>query len=265
MSCPDKKLESAREELSSGSGTQDAQETDCVVTAAELQHLLNSRNISLATLPPSDLDTFGACPPLSSSSPRACAEAPQVPNKSKSKECERRGGMQDGLECGVGRGRDSGGGMRLIERWEQLSVGGVGGLGDGEEREEPTEHLSSSALLEKSGALQSLASDLHIGRESGGGGSRSSAMNTDVGDAGTHDSVARGAGSSYGYLEVPAHNPPAPFLSLSTHSFCLSVSLSSLPLSLARTLTRSVCVCVCVCVSGERDREKDTESERVRE
>jgi hypothetical protein len=132
-----------------------------------------------------------------------------VPNKFKSKEGERRGGLQDGLECGVGRGRDSGGGMRLIERWEHLSVGGVGGvggLGDGEEREEPTEQLSSSALLEKSGALQSLASDRKIGRESGGGVSRSSAVNTDidVGDAGTHDSVARGAGSSYGYLEVPA-------------------------------------------------------------
>jgi iron only hydrogenase large subunit-like protein len=50
MPCPDKKLESAREELSDGSGTPQGQLTDCVVTTSELLSLLRSRNVTLGIL-----------------------------------------------------------------------------------------------------------------------------------------------------------------------------------------------------------------------
>jgi hypothetical protein len=57
MPCPDKKLESARPELSvDGRG----QETDCVLTAAELMHLVEQEHVSLSTLPRGRLDSLSS-------------------------------------------------------------------------------------------------------------------------------------------------------------------------------------------------------------
>lgn len=57
MPCLDKKLESARPELSAPGAPP---ETDCVLTASELMQLIKERGVSLNSLAPSSLDSLSS-------------------------------------------------------------------------------------------------------------------------------------------------------------------------------------------------------------
>eukprot|EP00277_Geminigera_cryophila_P006136 CAMPEP_0179415282 /NCGR_PEP_ID=MMETSP0799-20121207/6146_1 /TAXON_ID=46947 /ORGANISM="Geminigera cryophila, Strain CCMP2564" /LENGTH=127 /DNA_ID=CAMNT_0021188005 /DNA_START=125 /DNA_END=504 /DNA_ORIENTATION=+ len=89
MSCPDKKLESARSELSDFTGTEQAQETDCVITASEIQELLRSRNQTLLSFSPLPLHSL--TPPLPPPHPSSLPEHVTAQQR-KEQEVEERGG-----------------------------------------------------------------------------------------------------------------------------------------------------------------------------